>query len=76
MMFALFGYRNGYFVLCAIICLVLCCFQSASANKEINRINEENAHNIYKQNLPTAPFVSLIFSIFILVLALVLPMKE
>ena len=73
-MFELFGYRNGYFVFVAIFLLLLSCVQSHEANKEINRINEENITNLNKKQLQTAPFVPLIISIFFLVLSLVLPL--
>jgi len=75
-MFELMNHLQGRFIIFAIILLVLSCVQSHEANKHINYLNELNADDYRKPKYQTAPYVPLIITIILLVVALVIPLSD
>ena len=76
-MFQLLNYNQGKLILLCVIVLILSCFQGHNANSHINSINEEKKNSSHPSGpfLPRAPFAELIIILFLLVLALALPLN-
>lgn len=74
-MFKIMDYWQGKGIIAAIILLLFAWSQSYDANKYINKVNEENSSDYRKRKIETAPIVTLVISIIILVFCLILPMQ-
>jgi hypothetical protein len=76
MLFEIFKYWQGKIVFGAVLFLLVCCVQCYEVNKQINRINEENAERYDIEKMKTAPYACLVFVVILLVVALIVPLSD